>query len=309
LPHSRAGLPFDVPRRLFDVDHRFISLPNGARIHYVDEGHGETLLFLHGNPAWSYQWRGLIADLRGSFRCVALDYPGFGLSSAPTGFGFSPSEQSQTVRAFVSALRLRDITLVMQDWGGPIGLGFAARHPELVRGLVLGSTWAWPTTTAEPRGKFSVIAGGPIGEFVQMNFNGFARLGVRNGIVRTLPSSELELYSMPFAALDRRGIAAFYPGQINQAGGYFADLERALPRLAAKPALIFWALRDAGFPRADLVRFERAFPNHRTYELANADHFFFEDARAEMQTAIRTFVRNTLRPPCCESRVEPSIAP
>ncbi|XXY49882.1 alpha/beta fold hydrolase [Sorangium sp. So ce269] len=288
-PRGPQGLAFEIPRAMFDADHRFIELPSGARVHYVDEGEGETLLFLHGNPAWSFQWRDLIRGLRGSHRCVALDYPGFGLSEAPAGFGYTPREESLVVEEFVDRLGLRDVTLVMQDWGGPIGLGLAGRRPELVRRVVLGSTWAWPTSTDTPRGKFSMIVGGPLGEFAQVNFNAFAALGIENGIVRELPAEVADVYVRPFLPLDRRGIAAFYPGQITAADDYFAEVEAGLPRLAGKEALIFWALRDVGFPRSDLERFETVFPRHRTIELPDADHFFFEDAAEQMIQEIRAF--------------------
>jgi pimeloyl-ACP methyl ester carboxylesterase len=284
------GLAFEIPRAMFDVDHRFVDLPSGARVHYVDEGEGETLLFLHGNPSWSFQWRDLIRGLRGSYRCVALDYPGFGLSEAPAGFGFTPREQSLVVEEFVDRLGLRDVTLIMHDWGGPIGLGLAERRPELVRRVVLGSTWAWQTSTSVPRGRFSVVAGGPVGEFVQMNFNGFASLAIDHGIVRKLPPDVADVYVRPFRPLDRRGIAAFYPGQITAATGYFAELEAGLPRVADKKALIFWALQDPGFPHGDLVRFEETFPNHKTIELPDTNHFFFEDVADQMMLEIRAFV-------------------
>jgi pimeloyl-ACP methyl ester carboxylesterase len=279
-----------IPREVFDAEHRYLELANGARIHYVDEGTGPTLLFLHGNPSWSFQWRDLIGALRNDYRCVALDYPGFGWSDAPPGFGFTAREESLVVEAFVDRLALRDVTLVMQDWGGPIGLGFAERRPELVRALILGSTWAWPTDTSSPRGKFSVIAGGPVGELVQVNFNGFAKGGIGNGIVHAPAPGILDAYVRPFRPLDRRGIAAFYPGQINDAKEYFEEVEAGLPRVAAKPALIFWALRDRGFPSADRERFEATFRDHRTIELPEADHFFFEDSLGEMLPAIRSFV-------------------
>jgi hypothetical protein len=100
-PPGPHGMAFDVPRAMFDADNRFVDLPSGARVHYVDVGTGETLLFLHGNPGWSFQLRELIGGLRGSFRCVALDYPGFGLSSAPPRYGFTPREQSRVVEEFV----------------------------------------------------------------------------------------------------------------------------------------------------------------------------------------------------------------
>ncbi len=147
-PPGLQGLPFKVPRTMFDVDHAFVELPGGARVHYVDEGEGETLLFLHGNPSWSFQWRDLIHGLRDSYRCVALDFPGFGMSEAPAGFSFTAREESRVLEEFMDRLGLRDVTLVMQDWGGPIGMGLAERRPELVRRLILGSTWAWRTPRA-----------------------------------------------------------------------------------------------------------------------------------------------------------------
>jgi pimeloyl-ACP methyl ester carboxylesterase len=289
-PPGPQGLAFEIPRAMFDADHRFVDLQSGARIHYVDEGKGETLLFLHGNPSWSFQWRELIRGLRGSYRCIALDYPGFGLSQAPAGFGFTPREESRVVEEFVDRLGLRDVTLVMQDWGGPIGLGLAGRRPELVRRVILGSTWAWPTSSSEPRGVFSVIAGGPVGEFVQVNFNGFATWGIKQGIVRKLPPEVVDVYARPFLPLNRRGIAAFYPGQITAATAYFAEVDAGLRRLADKQALIFWALKDQGFPRSDLARFEQAFPHHKTIEFPNANHFFFEDTADEMIPEIRAFL-------------------
>ncbi|HMC23306.1 MAG TPA: alpha/beta fold hydrolase [Thermoanaerobaculia bacterium] len=289
-PRGPDRMAFDIPRAMLDADHKFVDLPSGARIHYVDVGTGETLLFLHGNPAWSFQWRDLIGGLRGSFRCVAIDYPGFGLSSAPPGYGFTPREQSRVLEEFVDRLGLHDLTLVMQDWGGPIGLGLAGRRPELVRRVVVGNTWAWPTSTSEPRGIFSKVMGGPIGEFVQMNFNGFASLALKEGVVRQLPEDVTEMYLRPFRPLDRRGVAAFYPGQITAAKDYFAEVEAGLSRVADRRALILWGTRDPGFPQVDLQRFEKAFPNHRTIQLTGANHFFFEDTAQQCVEEIGAFV-------------------
>lgn len=285
-----SGLAFDIPRTLLNADQRFVDLPGGAHVHYVDEGQGETLLFLHGNPSWLFQWRDLITGLHGSYRCVALDYPGFGESTAPVGFGYTPLEESRVVEEFVDRLGLRNVTLVMQDWGGPIGLGVAERRPDLVRRVILGSTWAWQTSKSEPRGKFSTIFGGPIGEFIQMNFPGIVSVGLKHDVVRTLPSDVTALYLRPFLPPDRRGIASFYPGQITAATDYFAQLEAGLPSLASKKALIFWALKDPGFTLRDLARWERAFPDHKTIEFPDASHFFFEDEVDLMIPAIRAFM-------------------
>ena len=287
---SAKGELAEISKETWNVEHRFIELKDGSKVHYIDEGHGPVLLFLHGNPSYSFQWRGLIQQLRGSFRCVALDYPGFGFSSAPPSFGFTPAEESAALEEFVNRLELRDITLVMQDWGGPVGLAFAERRPELVQAVILGNTWAWPTDTSSARGKFSVVAGGPIGEFLQTSFNGFTRLGIQNGIKTKLSQDTFNAYIAPSANPKRRGVGAFYPGQINQARDFFEMVESNLGRLREKPALIFWGLRDVGFPRTDIERFKQTFPTHRIIEFPNADHFFFEDEGDKMTPEIRNFV-------------------
>jgi pimeloyl-ACP methyl ester carboxylesterase len=155
-------LPFPVPSELFDVEHRFLDL-DGARIHYVDEGTGETLLLLHGNPAWSFLYRKIISGLKDEFRCVALDYPGYGMSTAPAGYRFTPREHSAILERFVDRLELRYLTMMVQDWGGPVGLGLAGRRPELLRRLIIGNTFAWPLNSEFRVRMFSALMGGPIG--------------------------------------------------------------------------------------------------------------------------------------------------
>jgi len=127
-------MPFQVPSELFPVEHRFIDF-DGKRIHYIDEGTGETLLFLHGNPSWCFLYRKIIASLKSSYRCVALDFPGYGMSNAPADYGYTPQEHARVLERFVNRLGFQHLTVMVQDWGGPIGLGFAARRPDLVRRL------------------------------------------------------------------------------------------------------------------------------------------------------------------------------
>jgi pimeloyl-ACP methyl ester carboxylesterase len=127
-PMRRAGRPSWVDDELYPFQSHFVEV-DGHTVHYIDEGSGPILLMLHGNPTWSFVYRQVVALLRGSFRCVAIDYPGFGLSVARAGYGFHPIEQSQVVAEFIKLLGLRDVTLVVQDWGGPIGFGAALQDP------------------------------------------------------------------------------------------------------------------------------------------------------------------------------------
>src|SRR4051812_508147 len=98
--------------------------------HYVDEGKGPTLLMLHGNPTWSFLYRELIPSPRDGFPCVPPDHPGLGLPTAAPGYTFTAAEHARVVERFVVELDLRDVTLMVQDWGGPIGFWVALRHPE-----------------------------------------------------------------------------------------------------------------------------------------------------------------------------------
>lgn len=105
---------FETPRAPFDVTHRFLNL-NCARVHYVDEGGGGTLLLLHGNPTWSFVYRKIIAALRSRYRCVATDYPGYGMSDLRAGHGHTPREHSDIAERFADRLGLHDLTIVGQD--------------------------------------------------------------------------------------------------------------------------------------------------------------------------------------------------
>ena len=132
-----------VSHDLYPFDNHYIEI-DCCRAHYVDEGTGPPLLLLHGNPTWSFLYRNIIAVLRHRFRCVAVDYPGFGLSTAPPGYGFTPAEHAQVLEDLITFLDLQNITMMVHDWGGPIGFAVTARHPERFTAFVLGNTFAWP---------------------------------------------------------------------------------------------------------------------------------------------------------------------
>jgi haloalkane dehalogenase len=281
--------PFPVPRELFPVEHRFVDC-DGARIHYVDEGAGETILLLHGNPTWSFLYRKIITGLRDDFRCVALDYPGYGMSDAPPGYAFTPAEHSAVLERFVDELKLTDLTLMVQDWGGPIGLGLAGRRPELVRRLIIGNTFAWPLTEARVR-MFSAALGGPPGRLLTRWFNLAPRVFFTRGFAQPVPAGVRRLYMEPWRDPARRAPAAIAPRQLVAAAPYLAEVEAGLPKIADRPALIVWGLKDFAFRDAARRRFEQAFPRHRTIMLPGASHFVQEDAGERIASEIKTFSR------------------
>ena len=269
--------PFDVPQELFPVQHRFLDL-DGARIHYVDEGVGETLLLLHGNPSWCFLYRKIIAALRSDFRCIALDFPGYGMSDAPEGYGFTPKEHSDVLEHFVDRLGLKDLTMMVQDWGGPIGLGLGGRRPELVRRLIIAKTFAWPLDGEWRIRIFSWVMGGPIGLFLTSAFNFVPKFFFTRGLAQRHAPEVLEMYLAPWRNPARRTPAVIAPRLLVAASPYLQGVAADLHKLADRPVLIVWGTKEFAFREAERQRFERLFSKHKTVLFDDASHFLQEDA-------------------------------
>jgi haloalkane dehalogenase len=260
---------------------------DGARVHYVDEGSGPPLLLLHGNPTWSFLYRDIISGLRDRFRCIAPDYPGFGLSQAPPGYGYTPAEHAKVIEALLLRLDLTEVTLMVQDWGGPIGFAVAARQPHRFAAFVIGNTWAWPKSDPGTQ-LFSRLLGGPIGGYLIRQHNFFVErlipLGVRR---KQLPEAVMAAYRGPFPTPRSRQPTHVFPREILGSRPFLADIAAALPGLADRPALIVWADQDIAFRDAERRRWEATFPDHHTVILEGAGHYLQEDAAAEVVAAIR----------------------
>lgn len=283
-----SDLPAWFDPDLFPFEPRFVDL-DGARVHYVDEGEGPVLLMLHGNPTWSFLYRRMIGALRDRFRCIALDYPGFGLSTAPPGYGFTPAEHSRVVEAFITRLQLTDITPVVQDWGGPIGMAVATRRPERFRATVVGNTWAWPKDDDPVARRFSRILGsGRSGRLLVDRLNVFVNVFIRLGMRRRSPNrAEMQMWRGPFPTPESRYPVRVFPREIIASTAFLADLEADLSRLADRPALILWADQDVAFRTADRRRWEEALTHHHTHLLAGAGHCWQDDAGEEAALVIR----------------------
>lgn len=280
---------FQVDRQLFPFESRYLRTSDGATVHYVDEGAGDlTLLMLHGNPTWSFLYRHLIAGLRDQVRCIALDYPGFGLSVASPGYDFSAARQHRIVAELVERLGLEHVVLVVQDWGGPIGLALAADRPDLVAGVIAGNTWAWPLAGDRRMSTFSWIMGGPIGRTMAARFNGVWRFFMRRGFRHRPPAEVMAMFEAPFREGDRTPTAVF-PRELVAAVELERRAERGLGAVRDVPALLLWAEHDFGFRSAERRRFEAALPRHRTVHL-DASHFWQEDQPEIAVAEIRRWI-------------------
>lgn len=274
---------------LFPYVQRHITV-DGHELAYVDEGEGPPLLMLHGNPTWSFIYRKLIAGLSDRFRCIAPDLPGFGFSSAGPGYGFRPADHARVIEHFVDALDLRHITLMVQDWGGPIGLGLAGRQPERFDALILANTFAWPVNGDLHFELFSRFMGGPVGKLLILRANAFVNLLIPAGTRRSGPPPQvMSAYRGPFAKRADRLPTYILPREILASRDYLAGVERGLGALRDLPTLIVWGDRDIAFRDTERRRFEELLPNHRTVVLEGAGHFVQEDAAPETVEAIRAW--------------------
>jgi haloalkane dehalogenase len=277
--------PAWVPDDLYPFADRYADVA-GCVVHYVDEGSGPPLLMLHGNPTWSFLYRNVIAGLRDRHRCVAVDYPGFGLSSPRPGYRFTPAEHADVMEQLVLALDLRDVTLMVQDWGGPIGFAVATRHPERFTAFVIGNTWAWPKSDPMTQ-LFSRLLGGSVGRRLILNRNLFVEVALGRGVRRPLTDAAMEAYRGPFPTPGSRWPTAVLPREILASRPFLADIERRLPELRDRRALLVWPTRDPAFGDRERRRWEDLFPDHRTVVLEGAGHYIQEDAPDDIVAAVR----------------------
>jgi len=285
-----AERPAWVDDALFPFESRFIGI-DGHHIHYVDVGSGPTLLFLHGNPTWSFDYSAVIDSLRQEFRCVAVDYPGFGLSQAAPGYRYLPAQHAQVIGAFVDALGLSGVTLVAHDWGGPIGLATVQKRPEVFNQLVLTNTWAWPVS--DPLVQImSHAMGSLLGRLLIRRFNLFVNVMIPIGHRLTKPTAEQMIhYQKALDSPTRREASAVFPREIIASRAFLADVEAGLTDIATLPTLVIWGDADFAFGNNELRRWEQTFTDHRTVSAKGAGHFVPSDAPEQFTEAIRDWHR------------------
>ncbi|MEV6276296.1 haloalkane dehalogenase [Nocardia sp. NPDC051832] len=260
---------------------------SAGRVHYIDEGTGPTILFCHGVPAWSFQYRHIVRELRDRYRCVAVDYLGFGLSERPADFGYTVAEHTTILGELIDHLKLDDFVLMGQDWGGPIGLGAATTRADRVRGIVLGNTVFWPIETLANRAFSAIMSSRPMQRRI-LEHNFLIERVVLAELGRTLSPAEAEHYRavQPTPAA-RRGLTV-PPREIRAARPLLERLAQDVPAvLGDKPALLVWGMRDMVFrPKAGIPRMRAAFTDLEVVELPHARHFIQEHAPEAIATAI-----------------------
>ena len=282
-PVDRAAYPFDS---------KWMALRSG-QMHYVDEGHGDSILFVHGTPTWSFEWRHLIGALRGSYRCIAPDHIGFGLSDRPHDPPYTPEWHAGNLREFVERLNPGPLTLVVHDFGGPIALPIALRQPGLVTRLVIINSWMWSFTADREMRLRAKVAGGALGRFLYRwaNLSLRAIMPSAYGDRRLLTPAIHQQYLDRFPDRWSRG-AVLWPlaRALLRSAGFYDSLWAERATLADCPTLVVWGMKDAAFRPAQLTRWREALPGARVVELAEAGHWPHEEAPDEVAAAMIGFL-------------------
>ena len=263
-----------------------------ARMHYVDEGSGPTIVFVHGTPTWSFLYRHLIRCLSPRYRCVAPDLPGFGLSEKPSSRSYRPETQARALAELIERLGLSDLTLVVHDFGGPIGLSYAIEQPEKVRALVLFNTWMW-SVRDEPRyAQLSRLLSGRIGRFLYLRLNFSQRVMMRMAAGRSTPLSQ-EAYRHYLRALPtpRDRIATHvYARELIGSSDWFASLWKRRARIVDKPALLLWGMRDPAFGAPVLARWQEALHAAQVVRFEHTGHFVPEAHGSALCPVVEDFL-------------------
>ncbi len=282
-----------VSDQLFPFESRFFDSKSG-RMHYVDEGEGGPIVFVHGNPSWSFEFRGLIRQLRGRFRCVAPDHIGFGLSErSQLAEDYCPQAHAENLAALLDHLRLQDITLYLTDWGGPIGLDFARRYPDRVNRLILANTWCWPVNTDRHFVMFSRMMSSPVGRFLNRRCNFFVNqvmpraVGDRKALSRDVMRHYRQAQPDPES---RRACAAF-PGHIIGASDWLESIWSERQSFVNKPSLVLWGHKDIAFRQQELSTWQAQLTDCQCHTFGQYGHFLAEEAPDSVTHLMAEFLR------------------
>tara|TARA_R110002126_G_scaffold4409_9_gene23171 strand:+ start:13700 stop:14701 length:1002 start_codon:yes stop_codon:yes gene_type:complete len=271
---------------------------DGEFLHYIDEGPRDApvLLCVHGNPTWGFMWREVVREFSDRFRVIVPDHMGMGLSGRPHDWDYCLAGHQAALESLVESLDLRDVSLLVHDWGGPIGLGVAAKHPERYARFVIANTGCWP--------EGPMPWGLRIGKLPLIGNLAIRTMGVMDGLVsalcttRGLTPDVASGFRAPYGGYgDRAAMHAFVEdiplSRRHRSHDTLARVDAALPALAARPTMLLWGLQDWVFTPAFLRGFRERFPRAQVHTFEDAGHLVYEDARGPCLDRLRHFFHTT----------------
>ena len=277
-----------IEQALYPFKSQWLHVSDGW-LHYIDEGEGQPVVMLHGNPDWSFSYRKVFPELSHAYRCLVLDQLGFGLSAKPATASYHPQAQADRLAEWIQSLGLRQICFVVNDWGGPVAFAFTQRYPERVHSLVIMNTWAWPLQPYWGFTLFSSLMSGRSGQWLTRYANAFSQVLVWLAVYHKQAFSGRvhAHYRKPYQRPADRVAQVAMPYYLTGASGWFQALYEQVGLLAAKPTALVWGLRDPAFRPVFLRNWQRLMPSAETFPLGRAGHFPQEDQPKAVVAAVR----------------------
>ena len=268
------------------------------KMHYVDEGKGDPIVMLHGDPTWGYLWRNFIPALSNTHRVIVPDHMGMGKSSVPDEPDpYLLKHHIFNLEQLILHLKLMNITLIVHDWGGPGGLGFAVRHPELIKKLVLTNTWSFAEWPVGEFPRLIEIIRSTKGESFVLEKNGYVKralLGTAN-YPDHYTDDVMNAYLAPFPSPESRKALLCWSRDITVKKGdpsydEIKHIEDNLSLFKDLPVLIIWGMLDLVLPGLVLEKWRQIYPHSKVCEINDANHFLHEDAPKRVLAEIKNFI-------------------
>lgn len=264
------------------------------RLHYVDEGQGKPVVFIHGSPVWSFTFRHLIKALRHNYRCIAPDAIGFGLSDKPENWTYRPERQAEYIMDFIESLGLSEITLVAHGTGGPAALAYAVERPDKVSHLVLMNTFMWPLADYEPAKRIDGMVNGPLGRMMFLNMNWPVRALKRAIVDKKHFTKEIcEQFAHPFAEVAHRHGPYGCAQSLTASTRFYQTLWDRRQAISRIPAQLLWGMKDPLFGEAALRKMEVVFDDPQVKRFNNSGHYLTEELGPGIVPYVEMFVSDS----------------
>lgn len=288
----------------YPFESKYLNLSCG-KMHYIDEGQGPVIVMVHGTPAWSFIYRNLIKILRTRFRCVAMDMLGFGLSDKPDDFSYKPRAHAANFEALMNHLQLKDITLVVHDFGAPIGLAYAINHPQNIRNIVMLNTWTWSLSKHNTFSKASKYLVGPLGKFLHSKLNVSTGTLVNEllGDQSNLPEAIQEQYIKALGQPEQKVRSLACARELVGVSKWYEELWQSRKNIQDIPTLILWGERDKLVKIEALQKWKRFFHECYVIHFEESGHFLQEENAEELANYVSNFVKEEQRKhdPVCQT--------
>jgi haloalkane dehalogenase len=282
--------PFPYESKTFDR--------GGLALRYLDEGEGSTVVMVHGNPTWSIYYRSLVDALKADHRCIVPDHIGMGRSEKPGDDKYTYTLKSRVddLEALLDHLGLQeDITLIVHDWGGMIGMAFASRHPERIARIVVMNTAGFPMPASKSFPWALRLARTPLGAWLIRGFNAFSGIAARVCAKKKPLSRQLKrAYTAPYDSWANRIATLRFVQDIplkpgDPAWDIVSEVGEGLDRFAQTPMLICWGEKDFVFSLQFLEEWRKRLPHAEVHRFPEAGHYVLEDEREAVVSLVQAF--------------------